>query len=275
MQSIKRCELVKPTSLLMKARACFATQGFPENQSGEGSLRKHYLIETEELAALIKQGSPNLRILNATWYMPNTPNNAKAEHKAQRITETTQYWDIDGVCDKSSPLPHTMPDLKTFTERMKEIRVRKTDTIVCYDTAGFFTVGRCAWMMRFFGAEHVRILNGGLKKWMAEKRPVFSGDYVPGKGLPEGGDYSYTAVNPNMVVMDINQVHKTAYYIHHGASNTQITDARAPPRFNGEVPEPRAGLRSGHITGSKNVPFASFSNPDGTLKSDKEIAKVS
>lgn len=77
-----------------------------------------------------------------------------------------------------------------------------------------------------------------------------------------------------MVVLDINEVHKTAYYVHQKATDVQILDARAPPRFNGEVPEPRKGLRRGNITGSKNVFFQSFSNPDGTLKSDKEIAKV-
>jgi len=258
----------------MQARACFGTSGFPQNASGEGSLRKHYLIETEELTDLINKGDPNLRILNATWYMPNVPNNAKAEHKSGRITEHTQFFDIDGIADKSSPLPHTMPDESTFIKHMKELKVRRTDNIICYDAVGFFTVGRAAWMLRYFGAEHVRILNGGLKKWLAEKRPLYSGDYVPGKGLPDGGDYNYKAVNPKMLVMDINQVHRQAYYIHHGATDAQILDARAPPRFNGEVPEPRAGLRSGHITGSKNVFFGTLSNPDGTLKSDKDIAKV-
>jgi thiosulfate/3-mercaptopyruvate sulfurtransferase len=207
--------------------------------------------------------------------MPNAPNNALLEHKQGRLSENTQYFNIDDIADKSSPLPHTMPDLKTFTEKMRQLRVRRTDNIVCYDAAGFFTVGRAHWMLRYFGAEHVRILNGGLRKWMAEGRPLFKGDYVPGQGLDQDGDYSYEVVNPKMAVLDINEVHKTAYYVHHKATDVQILDARAPPRFNGEVPEPRKGLRSGNITGSKNVFFQSFSNPDGTLKSDKEIAKVS
>lgn len=158
---------------------------------------------------------------------------------------------------------------------MREIRVGRTDNIVCYDAVGMFSVARAAWMLRYFGAEHVRILNGGLKKWLAEKRPVFQGNYVPGDGLSSGGDYNYKVINPNMCVLDINQIHKAAYYISNGASDTQILDARAPPRFNGEVPEPRPGLRSGNITGSKNVFFQTLVNPDGTYKSDKDIAKVS
>jgi thiosulfate/3-mercaptopyruvate sulfurtransferase len=237
-------------------------------------LRKHYLIETDELEALIKKGNSDLRIINATWYMPNAPNNALDEHKKCRITENTQFLDIDHVADKSNPLPHTFPHLARFTECMREIKIRRTDNIVVYDTPGLFTCARAAFMLRYFGAEHVRILNGGLKKWLAEKRPTYGGNYVPGIGLPDGGDFNYREINPKMLVRDINQVHKTAYYITHKATDTQIVDARAAARFNGEVPEPRAGIRSGHITGSVNVPFQSLANPDGTLKSDKEIAKV-
>lgn len=233
----------------------FSTRGFPQNANGEGSLRSHYLIETEELAQLLKHNPANLRVLNATWYMPNTPNNALQEHKQGRISETTQYFDIDAIADKSSPLPHTMPDVKTFIESMRQLRVRRTDNIVCYDAAGFFTVGRAHWMLRYFGAEHVRILNGGLKKWVAEGRPLFKGDYVPGQGLQQEGDYNYEVVNPSMAVLDIKEVHKAAYYVNHKATDLQILDARAPPRFNGEVPEPRKGVRSGNITGSKNVFF--------------------
>jgi thiosulfate/3-mercaptopyruvate sulfurtransferase len=145
--------------------------------------------------------------------MPNTPNNAYQEHKQVRLTETTQFFDIDGIADKTSPLPHTMPDVKKFTECMRQLRVRRTDNIVCYDAAGFFTSGRAHWMMRYFGAEHVRILNGGLRKWIIEGRPLFKGEYVDGKGLPEEGDYNYEVVNPKMAVLDIKDVHKTAYYI--------------------------------------------------------------
>ena len=131
-------------------------------------------------------------------------------------------------------------------------------------------------MCRFFGAENVRILNGGMKKWLSEGRSTYTGgEYSPGIGLPNDGDYNYKVVNQDTVITDINKIHQTAYYIFNKATDTQILDARPPARFNAEVKEPRAGIRGGHITGSKNLFFGNLVNADGTLKTDQEIAKVS
>jgi 3-mercaptopyruvate sulfurtransferase SseA len=110
-------------------------------------------------------------------------------------------------------LPHALPTAEVFTEHVRRMRVRRTDQIVCYDGVGMFSVARCAWMFRYFGAENVRILNGGLKKWLTEGKPTHAGDYVEGEGLPEGGDYDYRVVNDTMGVTDINEVHKHAYYL--------------------------------------------------------------
>lgn len=144
------------------------------------------------------------------------------------------------------------------------MRIRRTDNIICYDNPGFLTVGRAHWMLRYFGAEHVRILNGGLKKWVSEGRPFCQGGHEPGKGLEAEGDYNYSEVNPDMVVMDINKIHETAHKIVHRKTDVQIIDVRPP-----EV------VREGGITGATNLYFMQLVNSDGTLKSDEQIAKVS
>ena len=154
------------------------------------------------------------------------------------------------------------------------MRIRKDDTIICYDHVGMFSVARCAWMLRFFGASNVRIMNGGLQKWISEGRPVFSGAYSVGEGLPADGDFNYAAAEPDRVITDISKVHEIADKLHNGANDWQITDARAPARFNGEVDEPR-NMRAGNITGSVNVPYSALVDKEtGCLKSDEELKAV-
>ena len=138
---------------------------------------------------------------------------------------------------------------------MKRLRIRKTDQIICYDAMGMFSVARAAWMFRYFGAQDVRIMSGGLKKWIAEGRETYSGEYSDGEGLEDGGDFSYSVLDASKAFTDINEVHRVACAIVNETSDWQITDARAPPRFLGEVPEPRPGIRSGNISGSVNIPF--------------------
>lgn len=156
---------------------------------------------------------------------------------------------------------------------MKRLRVLPTDSIVCYDSLGLFSAPRAAWMFRFFGAENVRILNGGLKKWKLEGRPLVSGPQI----FPDEptAPFDYKVVNENRVILDINKVHNISFYLYKKDSNYQILDARAAARFNGEVAEPRKGVRSGNITGSKNLPFTELiEESNGCLKSDKELAKI-
>ena len=157
---------------------------------------------------------------------------------------------------------------------MRAMRVRKDDTIVCYDHVGMFSVARCAWMLRYFGVQDVRIMNGGLQKWISEGRPVFKGPYRVGEGLPADGDYSFAPVDPGRVVTDISKVHEIAGKLYNGAKDWQITDARAPARFNGEVEEPR-DMRAGNITGSINSPYSALVDKEtGCLKSDDELREV-
>jgi thiosulfate/3-mercaptopyruvate sulfurtransferase len=141
------------------------------NASRAFSLRSKYLIETEELSQLLKsKDSAFVKVVNSTWYMPNDERNAKKEHRAERITSNTVYFNIDDVVDPDSNLPHTMPSLEVFSDHMRKIDIPSDRPIICYDNIGIFSSPRVAWMLRYFGATNVRILNGGLKKWKAEGR---------------------------------------------------------------------------------------------------------
>jgi thiosulfate/3-mercaptopyruvate sulfurtransferase len=142
----------------------------------EGSLRSKLLIETAELAQMLEKGSSNLRIINATWFMPNDPRNAKKEHAEGRITKDTQFFDIDAITLPGSNLPHTFPPVEVFREAMNQMRLAPNHEIVCYDAQGMFSVARAFFMLQYFGAQNVRILNGGLKKWNLESRPLVDGE---------------------------------------------------------------------------------------------------
>lgn len=108
--------------------------------------------------------------------MPNDPRNAREEHMQARITQDTQFFDIDEVVQPDSKLPHTLPTCEIFTQHMKRMRIIPSHEIVCYDTQGIFSAPRVAWMLKYFGAENVRILDGGLKKWLIDGRPLVGGD---------------------------------------------------------------------------------------------------
>jgi len=126
------------------------------------SLRSRLLVETAEVQDLISQGDPSLRLINASWYLPTVDIDATAQHEEHRLTKDTQYFDIKLIADLNSGLPNTLPSLELFTEHMRNLRIGRDSNIVCYDHVGMFSVARCAWMLRFFGAANVRIMNGGL-----------------------------------------------------------------------------------------------------------------
>ena len=157
---------------------------------------------------------------------------------------------------------------------MKKLRIAPSHDIVCYDNLGIFSAPRVAWMFRYFGASNVRVLNGGMKKWLIDGRPTASGDQIQPKEMPEDA-YNFHVVDKAKCFMDINDIHRIAFYISKKTSDYQILDARSAGRFNGTVPEPRAGLRGGHITGSTNLPFDQLINQEtGCMKEDKELAKI-
>ncbi len=210
------------------------------------------LVSTEWLAAHLKD--PDLRILDASWHMPGSDRDARAGYEAAHIPGA-RFFDIDDVSDARSELPHMVPPVEKFMSRMRALGVGDGHQIVVYDSHGLFSAARVWWLFKLMGQDDIAVLDGGLPKWQAEGRPV---EDMP----PVIRDRHMTVRRQNQMVRDVTQVSAAAKL-----KDTEIIDARAPERFRGEVPEPRPGLRAGHIPGSRNVPFTSVLNDDATMKS--------
>lgn len=209
------------------------------------------VVSTRWLAARL--GDPELRVLDGSWHMPDQNRDALAEYEAAHIPGA-QFFDIDDIADAASALPHMLPSAEKFASRVRRLGVGDGRQVVVYDQSGLFSAARVWWMFKVFGHEAVAVLDGGLPKWRAEGRPMEA-------GRPIARDRHFIARRRPELVRDVTQVAAAAKL---GAE--QIVDARSPARFRGEEPEPRPGLRAGHIPGSVNVPYRAVLNPDGTLK---------
>jgi thiosulfate/3-mercaptopyruvate sulfurtransferase len=211
----------------------------------------HLLVTTDWLAAHL--GAPDIRILDASWHMPDSGRDARAEYDAAHIPGA-RFFDIDDISDSQSSLPHMAPPVEKFISRMRAMGIGDGHRVVVYDTHGLFSAPRVWWLFRLFGKEDVAVLDGGLPKWRAEGRPVED-------TAPLLRDRHFTARRNASLVRDVTQVAATAKL-----GDAQIVDARSPGRFRGEEEEPRPGLRAGHIPGSKNVHYRTVLNDDGTMK---------
>ncbi len=219
-----------------------------------------WLVETEWLASHLE--TPALVILDGSMHLPTAKRDARAEYLAGHIPGAL-FFDIDEIADEKSPLPHMLPSATKVASRMKKMGVGDGMHVVAYDSEGLYSAARVWWMFRAMGHEQVQVLNGGLKKWKAERRPLEDG---PPRRRTER---HYTARLNAGLVHDVGDVKALI-----AGKAAQIVDARAAARFEGTAPEPRQGLRSGHIPGSRNVPFASLLNPDGTLKRAAELQAI-
>ena len=217
------------------------------------------LVSTEWLAAHLRD--PDLRILDASWYMPAAGRDARAEYRKAHIPGA-RFFDIDEISDKRSGLPHMAPQPEMFISRMRAMGVGDGHQVVIYDGAGIFSAARVWWTFRLMGKQDVAVLDGGFPKWLAEGRPT---EDLP----PFVRDRHITVQRQAHLVRDVTQVAAAAKLGDH-----EIIDARSPGRFAGTEPEPREGLRSGHIPGSKNVPFGQTLNADGTMKSPEALRQV-
>ncbi|CUH85226.1 3-mercaptopyruvate sulfurtransferase [Thalassovita mediterranea] len=217
------------------------------------------LVSTEWLAAHLKD--PDLRILDASWYMPAEARDGQAEFDKAHIPGA-RFFDIDDVSDNRSDLPHMAPPVEKFMSRLRAMGVGDGHQVVVYDGAGIFSAARVWWLFKLMGQDNVAVLDGGLPKWQAEGRPV---DDLP----PVIRDRHMTVRRRPEMVKDVTQVSSAAKL-----GDYVIVDARAPERFRGDVPEPREGLRAGHIPGSRNVFFKSLLNGDQTMKSPAEITAI-
>ncbi|MEM1004604.1 MAG: 3-mercaptopyruvate sulfurtransferase [Pseudomonadota bacterium] len=213
------------------------------------------LVSTQWLAAHLKD--PDLRVLDASWYLPQQGRDAQAEYAAAHIPGA-RFFDIDEISDRRSDLPHMVPPVEKFMSRLRAMGVGDGHQIVVYDGAGLFSAARVWWLFRLMGQGNVAVLDGGLPKWQAEGREI---EDLP----PVIRDRHMTVRVQNQMVRDVTQVSAAAKLGDH-----EIIDARSAARFAGTEPEPREGLRSGHIPGSRNVPYGALLNPDGTLKSPQE-----
>ncbi|WP_270732414.1 3-mercaptopyruvate sulfurtransferase [Shimia sp. Alg240-R146] len=217
------------------------------------------LVSTEWLAAHLKD--PDLRVLDASWYLPAMGRDPKAEYAEAHIPGA-RFFDIDDVSDARSEMPHMVPPVEKFMSRLRAMGVGDGHQVVVYDGHGIFSAARVWWLFRLMGQMNVAVLDGGLPKWIKEGRDT---DDLP----PMVRDRHMTVRRQNHMVRDVTQVAQAAKLGDH-----EVIDARAAPRFRGEAPEPREGLRSGHIPGSKNVPFGTLLTEDGTMKSPDDLRAV-
>ncbi|UWQ63038.1 3-mercaptopyruvate sulfurtransferase [Leisingera caerulea] len=214
------------------------------------------LVSTDWLAAHLKD--PDLRVLDASWYLPQQGRDARAEYEAAHIPGA-RFFDIDEISDNRSDLPHMVPPVEKFMSKLRAIGVGDGHQVVIYDGAGLFSAARVWWLFRLMGQTNVAVLDGGFPKWQAEGHPV---EDLP----PVIRDRHMTVRVQNHLVRDVTQVSAAAKLGDH-----EIIDARSAERFRGDAPEPREGLRAGHIPGSKNVPFGQVLNEDGTMKDPEGI----
>ena len=210
------------------------------------------LVSTTWLAAHLKD--PDLRVLDASMYLPGTDRDARAEYDAAHIPGA-RFFDIDEISDLRSDLPHMAPPPEKFMSRMRAMGVGDGHQVVVYDGAGLFSAARVWWLFRLMGHRDVAVLDGGFPKWQAEGHPT---EDMP----PVIKDRHLTARFQNHLVRDVTQVSQASKL-----GSVQIVDARAPGRFRGDAPEPRPGLRAGHIPGARNVHYEALLNADGTMKS--------
>ncbi len=209
------------------------------------------LVTTEWLATRL--GRPNLRVLDASWYLPASGRAPAAEYAVGHIPGAL-FFDLDAASDRSSPLPHMLPASDDFAEQMTALGLDDADDLVIYDGSGLnLSAARVWWMFRVFGHERVAVLDGGILKWRSEGRTFESGR----PALPRG---RFHARLDRTQVRDLAAVRDAL-----ARGSEQVVDLRSPGRFTGAEPEPRAGLRGGHMPGSLNLPLQDLVAPDGTV----------
>jgi thiosulfate/3-mercaptopyruvate sulfurtransferase len=212
-------------------------------------LPSRWLVSTDWLAERL--GAPGLVVVDGSYYLPAQNRDAAAEYLAGHIPGAVRF-DVDAISDHSLALPHMLPDADQFGREVGALGIGDQDTIVVYDGLGMFSAPRVWWTFRVFGAEKVFILSGGLPRWTAEDRPLEP-------GAVKRGPARFQARKADAAVASLAQVRAAL-----AGNNVQVIDARPADRFRGAAPEPRPGLRSGHMPGSLNVPFNALIE-NGTL----------
>ena len=214
------------------------------------------LVSTEWLERRL--GTQGLRILDATLFLPGSPRDAGAEFEAAHIPGAA-FFDLEEVSDPASPLPHMLPPEHLFASRMRALGLGDGDRVVVYDNSPLHSAARACWMLRSFGARDVAILDGGLPKWKAEGRPLESGGRERGHGHFTPSLDADAAADKGFVSSIL------------GSPEWEIVDARPGGRFTAEEKEPRPGMASGHIPGSRNLPQGRLFNGDHSWKQGEAL----
>jgi thiosulfate/3-mercaptopyruvate sulfurtransferase len=209
------------------------------------------LVSTDWLAERLDR--PDVQVVDATWYMPGENRSGRDDYARAHIPGAV-FFDIDAIADRATDLPHMLPTPEAFAQAAGELGLRRDATVVVYDAQGIFSAPRVWWTLRTMGFPQVFVLDGGLPKWRAEGRPLE-------QAAAQSPSTTLAPAFDPVLVRDLDAVRRLL-----DGGQAQLVDARAAPRFRGEVPEPRAGLRSGHMPGACNVPWGPLVRDDGTLK---------
>lgn len=203
---------------------------------------------------------PGLSIVDASWYLPDQKRDARAEYELSHIPGAV-FFDHDRIVDPKSTLPHTLPDAETFARHAGSMGISADDTIVVYDGPGLFSAPRAWWMFRTMGVDQVYILEGGFDRWKAADGPVTD---------------EPTRIAPNFFNVDFDAARVASLEDMRGivaGGEAQIADARPAGRFAGTVPEPRPGIRGGHMPGAKSLPASTLTADGKLLPADKLRAR--
>ena len=217
-----------------------------------------WLVTTEWLAARLH--APDTVVVDGSFYLPAMKRDAAAEYLARHIPGAVRF-DIDAIADHSNPLPHMLPDAEQFAREVRALGIADSDTIVVYDGVGLGGAPRVWWTFRTFGARNVFILDGGLPKWKAEGRPLQAGAV---KREPREFKAKLNAAS----VAGVSDVQRAL-----AEKTAQVVDARPANRFHGQAPEPRPGVRPGHMPGALNVPSTDLVE-DGRLIAPERIKQL-
>ena len=209
-----------------------------------------------------KCDKPNIKILDATFFLPDSGLNAKEEYEKKHIPNSV-FFDVNKIADPNNPLPHMIPSKELFSQMMQNLGINNDDEIIIYDNSPLLSSARAWFLFRYFGHENILILNGGLKNW--EKN---GGEITNIKTIISKGDFQSKTEKKDLVV-DLNQMISAS-----NNNSKLILDARSYKRFTGEAKEPRPGLLSGHIPNSKSLPSSDLVTNDGFLKSIQELNKI-
>jgi thiosulfate/3-mercaptopyruvate sulfurtransferase len=217
------------------------------------------LVSTSWLARHLE--APDVRIADASWYLPEAGRDAKAEYRAAHVPGAV-FFDIDDLSDEKNPLPHMLAPASKFASRMRKLGLGDGNLIVVYDGVGMFSAARAWWMLQAMGHKEVSVLDGGFPKWRKEGRPV---EDLERLGYPR----HFTPRQNNAILRTLDQIRENLT-----SKAEQVVDARGVARFHAQAPEPRPGVRGGHIPGSLNVPYSELIAPDGTLKAPDELRDI-